>query len=176
MDINFLMLQPGWNPTTDAEVNEIIKELSLRCKERDRIVSTADTEIKILTEAKQEAVSNYEKFESLAKAKLEHYVLNEVSADDRRETKTLAKYKVARGEIIVTKPSIQMVKPDDDILKNLYPAFVEAVPASTKFKWGDLKKNLSIDDTGKVVDNEGKVVDCVTVAAVPAEVKVSFTL
>ncbi|WP_336786914.1 host-nuclease inhibitor Gam family protein [Paenibacillus sp. MMO-177] len=175
-NVESMIWQDGWVPTTDHEVTQIMRYLSERKKESSRIVKSAQTEIAELEQIGKEAQDSYNRLENKIAALLSHYVMNEVDEDDRKETKTQIKYKLARGEIVVTKATQKIEKPteaDEVLLSATFPGFVKSEP---KFQWGDFKKELELQEDGTVVHTPtGKTVS-VPVVEAPQTTKVSLKL
>jgi hypothetical protein len=176
MDIQGLMWQEGWTPTTDTEVTQLLRLLGEKKKETDRIIQTAKDEITELEGIWKEVQDSYGKLEWKVNQLCQQYVLNEVDKDDRKETPTTIKYKIARGEIVINKESKSLVKPttekDIQALKELYPDMFKVEPV---LQWAELKKNLEINQEGKVIDKKsGKVLESVPVVDVPQTVSIKL--
>lgn len=92
-----------------------------------------------------------------------------------KETKTQRSYALLNGSIIEKKPCKKMVKNDDDLLayaKECAPQFIET---KEKVRWGELKKNLMITESGDVVNAcTGELVSGVIVEDVPATFSVKL--
>ncbi|MGE6227599.1 host-nuclease inhibitor Gam family protein [Paenibacillus chitinolyticus] len=176
MNIETLLWQPGWVPTNDHEVTYLMKYLSSKKKETDRVVNSAKAEISDLELAWKEAQDSYDRMNDKITALLERYVVEEVDKEDKRETKTQIKYKLARGEIIVSKSRKKLEKPDmsDELL--LSAAFPNFVVSETKFQWAEFKKDLELQDDGTVVHlPTGKSVS-VPVVESPVTTKINLKL
>ena len=89
------------------------------------------------------------------------------------ETKTMAKYALPSGELVMNKPKADFVKADEEKLLSWCvtndPELVKAVYSP---KWADIKKRLTVVE-GRIVDSEtGLFVDGVKVEDKPEEFKV----
>jgi len=177
MNVEALIWQDGWVPTNDTEVSQILKYLSDKAKETRRVVSSAQEEIQMLSQVGEQAQESYNKLESRVAHLLERYVLEEVDEEDRKETKTTIKYKLARGEIVVNKASVKIEKPteaDEVCLSAEFPNFVKSEP---KFQWGEFKKELELSEDGKVIFKPtGKEVSSVPVVETPLKTSIKLTL
>lgn len=176
MDIEGLLWQEGWTPTTDLEVTHMMNLLKEKEKEKDKIVTTAKEEIKYLEEVGAEAESKYDRVRSRIEYLLGQYIENEVDEADKKVTATQIKYKIARGEIVVSKPSKELLKPskdDEAMLEVMYPNLFETV---VNLKWAELKKRLEIANDGEVIDKETgkKVTSFVPVKEVPSSIKIKL--
>lgn len=82
------------------------------------------------------------------------------SQDDLRSTKTQYKYESLAGDVIIKKSLPKTTPPSKDKyedIEEVYPEFVEDV-TTKKVKWGELKRNLIIQD-GEIYDkNSGEKV------------------
>lgn len=151
MDISSMLFQEGWKPTNDIEVSQMLKYLSEKQKESGRVIKTARDEIVELEKIGKMAEDQYNSLEAKIGRLLMEYVLEEVDPEDRKETDTQLKYKVARGEIIIKKEKKDFNKLSDaetEVLSKKFPDFVKSEP---KFQWGEFKKNLEITEEGKVI-------------------------
>lgn len=177
MNVESMIWQEGWCPTTDSEVTQLLKYLSDKEKETSRVVNSAQEEIALLSKIGQDAQDKYDHLKSKITSLLERYVLEEVDKEDRKETKTTYKYKLARGEIVINKPSKKIEKPsviDEITLSAEFPSFVKSEPV---FKWGDFKKELELDDDGKVIYKKtGKVLTNIPVVETPQVTKINLSL
>lgn len=179
MNIESLLWQDGWVPTTDNEVSQMLKLLSDKSKEANRVINSAQTEIQQLQkigEAEQEKIT---KLSSKITFLLERYVMEEVDEDDRKETETTYKYKLARGEIVVSKPAKVITKPDAKVIAILmkvkdYKSFV--APSDPVFKWADFKKELELDEDGTVTHKPTGNIVAVPVVETPQTTKVNLSI
>lgn len=174
MEIEAMIWQPGWKPTTDLEVSQLMRVLSEKIREVKRIVDSAKSEIMALESIGKEAEDKFAHLESKVLNLLGEYVMEEVDEDERKETKTQVKYKLARGEIIVNKPAFKIEKPKDDAdLKVKHPQFVKTEEV---FQWGEFKKNLEVVD-GKVYHKKsGEIFEDVVAMEVPQSVSVKHNI
>jgi hypothetical protein len=163
MDVEALIWQPGWKPTTDLEVSQIIRYLTQMRRETERIVNSAKAEMMALETIGKETEHKYITLEAKLLDLLGGYVMEEVDDDDRKETKNQVKYKLARGEIIISKPTFKIEKPKDDTdLKLKHPQFV--------------KKSIEVKHVKAYHKKSGEVFEDVTVMEVPRSISVKTTL
>lgn len=173
MELEQLMWQEGWTPTTDLEVSLLMKIIAEKEKDARKIVESADEEIDFLRRQQDEACRKFSSYQDRINYLLSNYVLNEVDEDDKKETKTQIKYALARGTIVVSKPIKKLEKPTDEItIAEKFPEFVQQIP---KLQWAELKKNLEIDENGQVIDKRtGQVVDGIPVSEAPQAVAIKL--
>lgn len=83
-----------------------------------------------------------------------------------KEIKTLEKYTLPSGDLILKKPQIKILRPDDESflpwIKINAPRFIEF---KEFIKWGEFKKTLIIDE------EQGVVINGETGDAVPVEIQ-----
>lgn len=89
------------------------------------------------------------------------------------ETKTMSKYTLPSGELVMTKAKADYVKADEEkLLSWCVTNDPELVKVTTAPKWADIKKRLATVD-GRIVDKEtGLFVDGVEIEEKPEEFKV----
>ena len=73
---------------------------------------------------------------------------------DHKKTKTQESYKLLDGSLVFKKPSVKIVRPEneDQLIEYLEQGQADMVDTVKKAKWGEFKKNLTISDDGEVVD------------------------
>lgn len=78
-------------------------------------------------------------------------------------------YKGVLGRLTWTKPKQTIVKTsDEDLIKQFKGTNLVEKEEKITFKWGDLKKDLTITPDGKVITSDGEVVSGVTVKDQPS--------
>ena len=147
----------GFVVDSDVKANWCVKKIREAQAEAERLMAIIAEERADL-DAKQKAI------EEKLKNEVEHLkglVYPYFETVEKKETKTQQSYKVLDGTLIFKKPSVKIVKPDNDAelvdyLEINAPMFVETVK---KPIWGEYKKNLQIAEDGSVVDTTtGEVV------------------
>jgi hypothetical protein len=175
MEIENVLWQEGWTPTTDYEVTQLLKYLSDKQKETDRVVESAKEEIEMLSRISKDATDKQNRVADRINYLCSRYVLDEVDEDDRRETKTMIKYRLARGEIVINKAVKKIKKPtpeNETILTSKYPQFIKQEP---KFQWSDFKETIELDEDGNVIDKStGQIVEGVQVVETPQTVSIKL--
>jgi hypothetical protein len=138
-----------------------------------RKIAEADAELQKLTDW-------YERQTALAKEQHDSRVayftglLQEYfSTVPAHETKTMSKYTLPSGELVLTKAKNDFVKADEEkLLSWCVSNDPYLVKVTTAPKWADLKKRLVVVE-GKIVDSDtGLFVDGVEIEEKPAEFKV----
>jgi len=160
VEIESAIWQPDFKVTNDFEANQLIKYYKSLSKENNRLLKGIKEEIAYLEEQAKEQEGKTKAYMGKIEALLADYVQNEVDKDDRKETPTQIKYKLTRGDFVISKASKELVKPtpeDEMVLSAEYPQFSKS---ELKFQWGEFKKTLEISEYGKVVEKStGKVVE-----------------
>lgn len=102
-------------------------------------------------------------------AKLAEYL----SKAPAKETKTQIKYSLASGDLVLTKAKSDFKAQDDDALLGWCQVNApELVKVTMKPSWSDVKKRLTVTDSGVVDSETGMIVDGVQYVDVPQSFKV----
>lgn len=162
----------GFSIVSDLQAEWALKKIKKAVEERDRLVELANKEIKELSQKIQDIEKKYSNDTAFLRSKLFEYF----TKVEHKETKTQETYKLLSGSLVLKKPTQKMVKNDEklaEFLEGYAPEYIEVVK---KPKWGEFKKELSIQD-GKVINNQtGEVVpdDVVSLEDAPGEFDVKF--
>lgn len=162
----------GFKIENDNTCDWAIKTIKKETEEIERLIKIADSEIEELQQKKEALKKSLESKTGYLKSKLYEY-FGQVK---HKETKTQESYKLLSGSLVLKKPTQKMVKNDEklaEFLEGYAPEYIEVVK---KPKWGEFKKELSIQD-GKIINNQtGEVVpdDVVSLEDAPGEFDVKF--
>lgn len=174
MEIENLIWVDDWRPTNDIEVSQMMKILKESEREKNRLLKNINDEIEILENKGKEVEDEHYKLSERINNLCQFYIKNEVLKEDLKETKTSLKYKLARGEIILKKPSKKIMKPTKEqetyLIKN-YPEFKEEV---INFKWGEFKKNLEINNDKIINKKTGELINGLQIEETPEEINVKI--
>lgn len=138
-----------------------------------RKIAEADAELARLTEwyERQKALATERRDSRVAyfTGLLQEYF----STVPAHETKTMSKYTLPSGELVLTKAKADYTKADDEkLLRWCVTNDPDLVKVTTVPKWADIKKRLTVVE-GKIVDKEtGLFVDGVEIEEKPEEFKV----
>lgn len=162
----------GFSIVSDLQAEWALKKIKKAAEERDRLVELANKEIEELTKQIEAFEQRYKSDTGFLQSKLFEYF----TKVEHKETKTQETYKLLSGSLVLKKPTQKMVKNDEklaEFLEEYAPEYIEVVK---KPKWGEFKKELSIQD-GKVINNQtGEVIpdDAVTLEDVSGEFTVKI--
>lgn len=145
---------------SDGKAEYCLKKIKKAQAEHDRLVELAMGEINELENKIEELDKHLENETGYFKTLLYRYF----ETVEKKETKTQQSYKLLSGSLVFKKPAVKIVKPDDDVLvKYLEASQPELVKTVKCPAWGDLKKNLTINEDGTVTDmSTGEVLDFVS--------------
>lgn len=119
--------------------------------ERDRLITLAEDQIKDLTDRIKEFETKCENDTKFLRSCLAEYFETVKS----KETKTQKSYKLISGTLIFKKPAVKIEHNDDELLKYLAENDGEDyIKIKKSVDWAEFKKNLTITDSGDVVDTE----------------------
>ena len=119
--------------------------------ERDRLIALAEDQIKDLTDRIKEFETKCENDTKFLKSCLAMYFETVKS----KETKTQKSYKLVSGTLVFKKPSAKINHNDDELLKYLEESEGEDyIKIKKTVDWAEFKKNLTITDSGEIVDTE----------------------
>lgn len=140
----------GFVINNDNKASWALKVIKQEQEETERFLRTADKQIEELTKKKEALKADLDRRTGYLKGLLYRYF----ETVPHKETKTQQTYKLLDGQLVFKKPSVKIVKPEDDAtlisyLEQNQPELVEIVK---KAAWGEFKKNLTITDDGGVVD------------------------
>lgn len=140
----------GFAIDNDAKANWAIKKIKEATAEADRLKAIVKAEREEL-DAKEQAIDD--KLENDTKY-LKSLLYGYFETVEHKQSKTQESYKLLDGSLVFKKPTLKIVKPEDDsalvaYLEKSAPEYVETVK---KAQWGEFKKALTITDDGEVVN------------------------
>ena len=150
---------------------EQIKEAE---EERDRLVALANDKISELNEQIKSITEKCENNTAYLKSMLFEYF----GTVPHKETKTQETYKLLSGSLVFKKESTKIEHNDDALIKYLEENDgAEYIKIKKSVDWAEFKKNLTVSDSGEVIDAEiGTIIptDACTIIDVPASFNVKF--
>jgi len=142
--------------------------------ERDRLIALAEDQIADLNDRIEELKHRCENETSFLKSCLAEYFQTVTS----KETKTQKSYKLLSGTLIFKKPSTKITYNDEKLLDYLEKNDGnDYIKLKKSIDWAEFKKNLTISDSGEVVDVElGTVIpkEVCGVEDVPASFNIKY--
>lgn len=155
----------GFDVTSDSAADNILKAVKTEEAERDRLVSLAETK-----KAELDALIKFYRDRCEQRTKyLKEALRRYFDTVERRETKTMEKYELLSGTLVLRKPSEKMKVSNEAQLVDWLEISgkSELVKVDKKPKWGELKRRLCCD-SGHVVDSyTGEVVNGVEIEQTP---------
>lgn len=155
----------GFDVTNDASADNVLQAVKTEESERDRLVALAKTK-----KAELDALIKFYRDRCEQRTKYLKEVLRRYfDAVERRETKTMEKYELLSGTLVLRKPSEKMKVSNEAQLVDWLEISgkSELVKVDKKPKWGELKRRLCCD-SGHVVDSyTGEVVNGVEIEQTP---------
>ena len=151
----------GFAINDDKTAEWALKKIKAAQAEHDRLMDLVTAERDELNEKALELDRRLESETGYLKALLYNYF----ETVEKKETKTQQSYKLLSGSLVFKKPSVSIVKPDNDQLV----AFLESVGREDLIEdkrtaaWGEYKKSLTIADDGQVVSEDGEILDFIEV-------------
>jgi len=143
------------------EVENRIEELKSFNETYMRLKLTAQAKIDYYQNKLDELTKDFEE----KKVRIENEVKNLMLIGEKqgiiKETKTLKKLETISGVAVLTKSSKTIVKDDNEFmifLQKNHPNFIETKEVSS-IKWMEFKKQLSLTESGKIIDSDGQIVD-----------------
>lgn len=150
----------------DRKADWALERIAEAESERDRLLALAQQEIDELKAEMEKIAEKYDRDTGYLKACLKEYF----ATVDSKETKTQATYKLLHGSLVWKKPKQKINHDDAELLKAL--AGTEYIETKESVKWGEYKKNLTIQD-GQVIDTTtGELVTGCSVEDEPGEFSV----
>ena len=142
--------------------------------ERDRLIALANEKINELTERIKELNEKCERDTAYLKGCLFEFF----GTVPHKETKTQSTYKLLSGSLVFKKESTKIEHNDDALIKYLEENDgAEYIKIKKSVDWAEFKKNLTVSDSGEVIDSElGTIIptDACTIVDVPATFNVKF--
>lgn len=119
--------------------------------DRDRLIALAEDQIKDLTNRIEEFKKKCDADTRYLRSCLAEYFMTVKS----KETKTQKSYKLISGTLIFKKPSSKINHDDDKLLEYLKESEGDDyIKVKESVDWAEFKKNLTITDSGEIVDTE----------------------
>ena len=142
---------------SDVKANWALKKIKEEEAERDRLLAIIDEERKDLLEKEEKIRSSCDTKTGWLRMQLMNYFYTV----PHKETKTQESYKLFDGSLVYKKPSVSIVKPDEEkLLAYLRQAdHMEYIETKESVRWGELKKTLTLTDTGEIISEDGEVLD-----------------
>lgn len=162
-------MEENFKITDDKTADWAVGQIAVREAERDRLIKLANDEIADLVSKCRELETKCDNDTAYLRSCLIEY-FNTVP---HKETKTQESYDLLKGKLVFKKPTIKINHDDEKLIEWL--AETEYVETKKSLKWGEYKKNLTVNDDGVVIDTEtGEVVEACTVEEVPASFSIKF--
>ena len=147
----------GFIIDNDVKANWALKQIRKAKEEHDRLQNIIDAEFEELKTKQEQINKKLEQETSYLKGLLYIYF----QGVEHKETKTQESYKLLDGSLVYKKPSVSIVKPDEErLLAYLRQAdHMEYIETKESVRWGELKKTLTLTDTGEIISEDGEVLD-----------------
>lgn len=138
-----------------------------------RKIAEADAELERLTDWYERQIKAAQENRDSRVAYFTGLLQEYFSTVPAHETKTMSKYCLPSGELVLTKPKADYAKADEEkLLSWCLTNDPDLVKVTTSPKWSDIKKRLIVVD-GKVADREtGMFVDGVEIEDKPGKFEV----
>lgn len=151
----------GFVVDDDKKAEYCLKKIKAAQAERDRLIALVNAEWDELDQKAKQIEQKYESETGYLKALLYRYF----ETVEKKETKTQQSYKLLSGSLVFKKPSVSIIKPDNDrLVAYLESAGREDLIQTTKTAaWGEWKKTLTLTDDGEVLSEDGEILDFVTI-------------
>lgn len=134
-----------------------IRKIHAEQEEHDRLQALIDSEREDLNKKQQEIDDRLQQKTGYLKSLLYGYF----ETVQHKETKTQESYKLLSGSLVYKKPSVSIVRPDNDQLV----AYLEnagrgdLIETKKTAAWGEYKKTLTISYDGQVISEDGEILD-----------------
>jgi len=158
------------------EIENRIEELKSFSETYMRLKLTAQAKIDYYQRKFDELEKDFQE----KKERIENEVKNLMVIGEKqgivKETKTLKKLDALSGVAVLTKQSKTIVKDDNEFmifLQKNHPEFVEIKQVSN-IKWMEFKKQLSLTDSGTIVDSDGMIVEGLSLKDVPEKFEIKL--
>lgn len=140
--------------TDDVQADEALEQIRDIRAEANRLEMIANARIKNIQQQLNAKLDTLTNTEQMLMDQLKAYSL-EVKF---KETKTLKKYKLVSGELIIKKPTVKIAHDDTKILEYLQSkgdeTYIKNVP---KLDWAAMKKDLDIDGDSIINEATGEI-------------------
>ena len=156
--------------TDDRSAEWAIKKIKAAEDEYVRLMELVQAERKELDMKAEELSKHLESETGYLKGLLFKYF----ETVEKKETKTQSSYKLLSGSLVLRKPSVKIVKPDETKLvefleANGYEKFVQTKKSAA---WGEFKKEVEIKDGQVILDDTGEVLDWIETEEDPGKFEV----
>ena len=153
----------GFTITDDGAADWAIRKIKEADAELERMKAWYEKQLNTIIQQHDETVNYFT-------GKLREY-MEMVPAKD---TKTTRKYALASGEIVITKPKEDFEVDQDTLLGWCQVNAPELVRVTMKPAWSDVKKRLTVTESGIADTETGMLVEGVTVVVKPENFAVRF--
>ena len=136
--------------------------------ERDRLIELANSQIEDLKLKIGEITDKCSRDTAYLKGQLAEYF----ATVPQKETKTQRTYKLLSGTLVLKKPSIKINHDDEKLIEWL--SETEYVETKKSLKWGEYKKNLTVQGDDVIDIETGEVVEACTVEEIPASFDIKY--
>lgn len=160
--------QTGFIIDTDLAADWALKKIAVARKERDRLISLAKEEIKMLESSIEQIESRCDNDTAYLENALAQY-FNKV---DHKVTKTKESYKLLSGSLVLKKGTVKTEYDDTELVDWLKKnGHKDLVTVTEKPKWGEFKKTLNITPDG-VFTEDGEIIEVISTQQQADEFKV----
>ena len=148
--------------TDDKTADWAITQIHEAEDERDRLINLAEEQIEDLKNRIEDLKAKCDNDTAYLRSLLIEY-FNTVP---HKETKTQESYKLLSGTLVYKKPTVKINHDDEKLIEWL--SETEYVETKRTLKWGDYKKNLTVDGEAVIDTETGEVVEACSVEEVPS--------
>jgi phage host-nuclease inhibitor protein Gam len=164
------VINEGFIVDSDQKCEWCIKKIKAAEDEYVRLMELVQAERKELDLKAEELSKHLESETGYLKGLLFKYF----ETVEKKETKTQQSYKLLSGSLVLRKPSVKIVKPDETKLvefleANGYEKFVQTKKSAA---WGEFKKEVEIKDGQVILDDTGEVLDWIDTEEDPGKFEV----
>ena len=143
--------------TDDLMADWAVEKINAARAERDRLVSLVQEKIEQLEEKRKLYIVNFEENTSYLRSKLMEYF----STVKTQDTKTMKKYKLVSGTLILKKQQPMYERDEAKLLTWAEQTVPELVKVKKEVSWADLKKQADVSGDKLLLD--GEIIPGVTV-------------
>ena len=143
--------------TDDLMADWAVEKINAARAERDRLVSLVQEKIEQLEEKRKLYIVNFEENTSYLRSKLMEYF----STVKTQDTKTMKKYKLVSGTLILKKQQPMYERDEAKLLTWAEQTVPELVKVKKEVSWADLKKQADVSGDKLMLD--GEIIPGVTV-------------
>jgi phage host-nuclease inhibitor protein Gam len=158
----------------DKAADWAITQIQEAESERDRLITLAQDQITDLEDRIKELAAKCDRDTAYLKSLLAEYFETVKS----KETKTQKTYKLLSGTLVFKKESTKIEHNDEELLKYLEEnEGKDYIKIKKSVDWAEFKKNLTISETGEIIDSEiGTIVpvEACKIVDVPASFNIKF--